>query len=119
MSQFTDNVTLLDAVTATTTSATFDISKRSRVGIVLLAASITSGSGIFTVDLSNDGTNWIQMAAMQDAQATASTTWVTSKTLNANTTAGLLLPRNGWKAIRINVVRATDGAYTAIMESGE
>ena len=107
MSQFTDNVTLLDAVTATTTSATFDISKRSRVGIV------------FTVDLSNDGTNWIQMAAMQDAQATASTTWVTSKTLTANTTAGLLLPRNGWKAIRINVVRATDGAYTAIMESGE
>lgn len=117
MSQYTDNLTLLNAVTTSTVGQAFDISKREQLGFQLTAASITSGNGVFAIDFSNDGTNWINNAALQDATATASTTYVTTKTLTSNTTAGMLVPLSPWKWVRARCNVTTDGAYSVIMES--
>jgi len=113
---FTDNIAALSAVTATTTSSAFDFSKRSQITATFTAASISSGNGVFTVDVSNDGTNWVTGIAFQDATATASTTWVTSKTLNSNTSAGAKIPA-GYRFYRIVVTRTTDGTYSATFEA--
>lgn len=82
-----------------------------------MAASITSGNAVWTVDASNDGTNWITGIAVQDATATASTTYVTSKTQSSNGSLGLYIPA-GWRYIRVKATVTTDGAYTCIMENG-
>ena len=115
---FTTQVTMLDAVTVDTTSSGFDVSKRQQIAIIFKAASITSGNGIFTIDGSTDGTNWVAGLAMQPATTTTSPgTYVTSVTLSSNTTAGVYVPC-GWKEIRVKVDLTTDGAYSAIMHNG-
>ncbi len=114
---FSTNVVMLNAVTADTTSEAYDVSKRQQITIQLLCSGHTSGSGAFSFDVSNDGSNWITGIAFQDAVATASTTWVTSKTLNANGSAGVYI-KGGWRYIRAVVDQTTDGAYSAIMQNG-
>ena len=113
---FTDNSPLLNSVTATTTSVGFDVSKRQQVTLQFVASGITSGNGVFSVDASNDGTNWITGIAFQDATATASNTLVTSKTLSSNTTAGAYV-EPGWRYIRAKCTVTTDGTYSAIIEA--
>ena len=108
---------MLDAVTITSTSEKFDVSKRQQITIEFICANHTSGNGVFTVDASNDGTNWITGISFRDAKATASTTWVVSETLSANGTAGIYVPA-GWRYIRAAVAVTTDGIYTAIMQNG-
>lgn len=112
---FTDNVVMINAVTANTTSDGYDISKRSQIAIQFLAANITTGHAVFTVDVSNDGVNWITGVAFQDVTATTSSTWVTSKTLSSNGSAGVYV-KAGWKLIRVNCTVTSDGSYSAIME---
>lgn len=113
---YTDNITALNAVTSTTTSSVYDISMRSNISLVFLAASISSGNGVFTVDMSNDGTNWVTGIAMIDATSATATTYVTSKTLSSNTTAGVYLPNSGFRLMRVKVTRTTDGAYSAFLQ---
>lgn len=114
---YTTNVVALSGVTADTTSDSFDVSKRQQITVQFICANHTSGSGAFSIDASNDGTNWITGIAFQDATATASTTWVTSKTLNANGSAGAYV-KGGWRFIRVVVDQTTDGTYTAIIQNG-
>lgn len=114
---FTTNATAISAVGATTTSDPYDVSKRQQITVQFLASGITTGNGVFTVDASNDGTNWITGIAFQDATATASTTWVTSKTVSANGTAGAYV-KSGWRLIRVKVTFTTDGVYSAIIQNG-
>jgi hypothetical protein len=114
---YTSNPTLLNAVTTTTTSQAFDISKRQQITFEFLCASHTSGNGVFTVDVSNDGVNWITSVALQDAQSTASGTWVASQTLSANGTKGAYL-QTGWRFCRVVCTVTTDGAYSAFMHDG-
>ncbi len=108
---------MLDGVTADTTSSGYDVSKRQQIVVLFKCADHTSGNGVFTIDGSPDGTNWVTGIAMQDVTATASTTWVTSKTLSANGTAGVYI-HPGWKEIRAVVDQTTDGTYSAIMHNG-
>lgn len=114
--QYTNNIVALDAVVVTTTSGAHDLSLRSQITAVFTAADITSGNGVFTVDASNDGTNWVTSIAMRDATATASTTWVTSKTLNANSSAAVQIPA-GFRLYRVVCTRTTDGTYSAVIEA--
>ncbi len=114
---FSTNVKMLDAVTADTTSEAFDVSKRQQITIQFICANHTSGSGAFTVDASNDGTNWITGISFRDSKATASTTWITTVTLNTNGSAGVYVP-SGWQYIRVVLDQTTDGTYSAIMENG-
>lgn len=119
--QFTNNVTLISAVGATTTSAGIDVSKRQQIVVQFIASGVTSGNGVFTIDGTNDassgGTNWTAGISFRDGTATASTTWVTSKTLNSNGSA-LAFVQPGFAMIRVKVSWATDGAYSAILQSG-
>ncbi len=108
---------MLDAVTGDTTSAGFDVSKRQQIAILFKCANHTSGNGVFSIDGSPDGANWVVGLAMQNATATTSTTYVTSITLSANGTAGVYIP-HGWKEIRAVVDQTTDGVYSAIMHNG-
>ncbi len=117
MALYTDNVVLLNAVTVTTTSIVQDVSMREQISLVFTCASHTSGNGVFSVDASNDGANWVTSIAMVDATSTASTTYVTSKTLSSNTSAAVYLPLFPFRYLRVVCTVTTDGAYTAVMES--
>ena len=107
----------VNAVTQTTTGTVIDVSMRGIVSAVFTCASHTSGNGVFTIDGSNDGTNWVTGLAMQDATATAATTWVTSKTLSSNTTVGVFHPNFPFKLMRVVVAVTTDGVYTSTVEA--
>ncbi len=114
---YSTQVTMLDAVTADTTSAGYDVSKRQQIVVEFVCANHTSGNGVFTIDGTTDGTNWVTGIAVQDVTATASTTWVNSMTLSANGTSACYV-KAGWKEIRCKVDQTTDGTYSAIMHNG-
>ena len=103
----------INGVSTTTTGTVFDVSLREKMSFVFTCASHTSGNGVFTIDGSNDGTNWVTSIAFQDATSTAATTFITSKTLSSNTTAGGYLPFVPFKMMRIVLTFTTDGVYTA------
>jgi hypothetical protein len=113
---FSGSATGINAVTSSTTGTTLDVSMREQIGIVLTCTGHSSGNGVFTVDASNDGTNWVTGIALADATATASTTYVTSKTLSSNTSTAIYLLFFPFKLVRVNVAVTTDGAYTATLE---
>ena len=108
---FTDTYTVLNAVASTTTSDMYDISKRQQISIQF----ITTGVTVFTVDVSNDGTNWVTGISFQDALATATTTYVVSKSVN-NSTAGAFV-KAGFKYIRV-VGTVSSGTATAVIQTG-
>lgn len=114
---FTTNAPALSAATITTTSDAFDVSKRDQITVQITATAITSGNGVFSIDASNDGTNWVTGIAVQDVTATASGTWVASKTLSSNSTA-MVYVKPGMRFIRVKVVPTTDGSYSAIIQNG-
>lgn len=104
-------------VTVDTVGTKIDVSEREQIVIQFRCANHTSGNGVFSVDGSNDGTNWLAGLAMQDLTATASATYVTAKTLNANGSAAVKVP-SGWRYLRVSVDVTTDGTYFASMELG-
>ena len=108
---YTDNITMISAVGQTTTSDAYDISKRQQVTFQFISA---GGTSVYTIDVSNDGTNWITGVAFLDAKATASTTLVVSKSV-ASTTEGAYL-KTGFRFVRV-VATWTSGTATAIMEA--
>lgn len=122
---YTDNVDLLTltspaessvGVTIDTTGSKYDVSKRSQIVVQFRCANHASGNGVFSIDGSNDGSNWTTGLAVQDLTATASATYVTSKTLSSDGTAAVKIP-SGWRFIRAVVDVTTDGTYFAYLES--
>lgn len=113
---YTDNITAISAVSTTTTSLGYDVSKRQQISVQFIAASISSGNGVFTIDGSNDNVNWVTGISFQDSKATASTTWVTSKTISSNGTEAAYV-KPGFRLIRVKVTFASDGVYTAIIQN--
>ena len=108
--------TLLDGVVATTTSSPFNVEAFKRVGLQFLAADISSGNGVFTVEGTIDGTNWVALNMLLDNVTNTNSqqlTRVASKTLNSNTSVLVWLESLGLKAIRVKVTRTTDGTYSA------
>jgi hypothetical protein len=106
----------LNGVTSTTTGTVIDVSLREKLSFVFLCTGHSSGNGVFTIDGSNDGTNWVTSIAFQDATATASTTFVTSKTLSSNTTAGGYFPFVQFRYLRFVITVTTDGAYSVFAQ---
>lgn len=115
--------TLLSAVVATTTSAPFNVEGFKRIGLQLLAASITSGNGVFTVEGTINGTNWVALNVLIDNVTNTNAQTLTRKashTLSANGSALLFLDELvGLKAIRVVVTRTTDGSYSAFATASE
>lgn len=115
--------TLLSAVVATTTSSPFNIEGFKRVGLQFLAASVSSGNGVFTVEGTIDGVNWVALNMLIDNVTNTNVqtlTRVASKTLSTNTSVLVWLDDIlGLKAIRVKVTRTTDGAYSAFATASE
>ncbi len=108
---------MLNAVTVDTTSTGFDVSKRQQICIQFIAASITSGTGAFSIDGSNDNSHWVTGISYRDASATASATWITSTTLSSIGSKAAFVPA-GFRFLRVACDVTTDGAYSAIMQNG-
>lgn len=118
---FTSNQVVLNAVTVDTTSLAQDVSMRSKLSLQLIATGITSGNGIFTVDVSNDGATWTAYnrlttnATNTNAQTDAR---VASVTLSSTGSSFVFFPVGDYfRYLRVSVDTTTDGAYSAILQS--
>lgn len=110
--------TMLNAVTTTTTSGPLAVNDAGRLSIMVLATAVSSGNGVYTVEISNDGSNWSAYnrlttnATNTNAQTDAR---VASITLSTNTTNFLFFPPGDTFAFfRTKVTVTTDGSYSAI-----
>ncbi len=86
-----------------------------KTSIQFTAASISGGNGVFTVEVSNDETNWVPYSRLTTnaTNTNAQTdTRVASITLNSNTSSVISIPDN-FTAIRVKVVPTTDGVYSS------
>lgn len=111
-------ITVLNAVTADTTSGGVAVNNAGRLSIQLIAAAISAGNGVFTVEVSNDNTNWLAYNRLTTnvTNTNAQTdTRVASVTLNSNTSAFVFFPPGDTFAyFRVKVDVTTDGTYSAI-----
>lgn len=109
--------TLLNAVTATTTSTPMAVNNADRLSIQVTAASITSGNAVFTVQVSNDGTNWVAYNRITSnvTNTNAQTdVRVASVTLSSNSSQMIFFPSGDtFVYFRIIATVTTDGVYTA------
>lgn len=113
--------TLLSSVIATTTSRVAAINNAGRLSLQFIASGISSGNGVFTVEVSNDGTNFIAYNRLTSnaTNTNAQTdTRVANVTLSSNTNAIVFFPPGDTFAfIRVTVTRTTDGTYSAVLFS--
>ena len=99
----------------TSTSRTFPGNAFGKSSLQFTAANISSGNGVFTVDVSNDGQNWTAYNRLTTnvTNTNAQTdTRVASVTLNSNTSSVVIIP-DAFAYFRVNLVVTTDGNYTA------
>ena len=105
------------AWTVNTTSASIPTQGAGKVSMQFTAASITSGNGVFTVQVSNDGTNWVDYSRLTTnvTNTNAQTdTRVASVTLSSNTSSVVTFPEtDNFVFARVKVVPTTDGSYSA------
>ena len=113
---YTDQVKMHDAITATATSQAFDVSKRQLVSIQFICNGYHSGSGVFTIDASDDGVNWVTGIAFLDSKATATGTSVVSKTVSSASAQLAIVPPN-YAYIRVVCTISGTGTYTATLEA--
>ncbi len=111
---------LLSAVTATTTSNPASVDNAGRVSLQVLASGIVSGSAVFTVEVSNDGSNWVAYNRLTSnlINTNAQTdTRIASVVINTNSGSMLFVPAGD----TFNFIRAiatvnnnVGGTYSAI-----
>lgn len=87
--------------------------------IQLIAESISSGNGVMTLEVSNDGENWVAYNKLtSNATNTNAQTdvRVASLTQSTNASSIVMLPESDKFAFgRVKVVTTTDGAYTVVI----
>lgn len=109
--------TLLNGVTATTTSSSFPIDNAGRVSLQLRAAGISSGNGVFTVEVSNDGSNWVAYNRLTtNVTNTNAQTDVRVASVTINTNSGSMIffpPGDTFNFLRVVCTVSTDGSYFA------
>lgn len=111
----TNSKILLNAITSTTTSASFPTGPNGITSLQFVCANHTSGNGVFTVDVSNDGVNWTAYNKLTTnvTNTNAQTdTRVASVTLSSNTSSVVSIPES-FSFIRVTCTVTTDGTYTA------
>lgn len=110
---------LLNAVSTTSTSRGVGVDNASSVSLQLIATGVSSGTGTFTVDVSNDeGTTWTPYQRLipnligTNSQTNA---YVASKVLNSTGSSMVFIPAGDtFGLIRVTCTRATDGIYSAV-----
>ncbi len=110
-------VKALDAVVATTTSAAINVENLRNIGISIISAGVSSGTGTLSIDASNDGTNWeTDIAFISSVSTTPATRVVSLATSGNNDTKFAYLGADfGAKMIRVKITYATDGNYTVVV----
>lgn len=118
MSAVSSKITLLNAVTANT-NASVQVGDKKKLSLQLIASGISSGNGVFTVEVSNDGTNWVPYNRLVTnvTNTNAQTdTKVASITLNSNTSSIVFFPEgDAFQFIKVLLARTTDGSYSAVL----
>lgn len=121
MARFTTNSTVLNAVTETTTSAAQDVSMREKMSLQFTCADHSAGNGVFTVDVSNDGANWVAYNRLTTNVTNTNgqtDTRVSSVTLNSNTSSIVFFPLGDYfRYLRVTCTVTTDGTYTATLQT--
>jgi hypothetical protein len=121
MSRFTTVTTLLNAVAVDTTSEVLDVSMRTAISIQFVSANISAGNGVFTVQVSNDGTNFVAYNRLTDNLTNTNTqtdTRVASVTLSTNTSKIYFIPHGDYfRYMRVLVNQTTDGNYSAVVST--
>lgn len=128
MSRFTTGLTLINASTTSVTDPvstlganTADVSMRTKLSIKFIAASITSGNGVFKVYVSNDGANWVQYNRLTDNVTNTNVqndTRVASVTLSSNGSKIYFFPVGDYfRYIGVSLAVTTDGAYSVAIHS--
>ncbi len=120
---FTTNINVLNGVVATvanTAAIAYDCSKRQLKSIQFTCADHTSGNGVFGVEVSNDGVNWVVYNRLTSnvTNTNAQTdTRVVAPTLSSNTSQIFFFPTSDlFRLIRVFVTVTTDGTYTATLQ---
>lgn len=102
--------------TTSTTSAGFSPTLgNAPMTLQFVASGITSGNGVFTVEVSNDGVNWVAYNKLTTNVTNTNgqtDTRVASVTLSSNTSSVVSLPEN-FAFYRVKVVASVDGTYSA------
>jgi hypothetical protein len=115
--------TLLDAVTATTTSEPVSVEGLRSIGFQFKRANHSSGSSAFTVEGTINGTDWtgLNLIVSNATNTNAQTrTRVATVTLSSDTTAlAFLEDLVVLKAVRVKVTETTDGTHSAWMIASE
>lgn len=106
-------------VTATTTSRGVPVDNAGRLSVQLIAAGVSSGTGTFTFDVSNDGgTTWTPYSRVTSnaTNTNAQTdTRVASVVLNSTGSSMIFFPNGDtFGLIRAKCTVATDGTYSAV-----
>lgn len=124
---YTTAIKLLDGVLADTTSGALEIGDRILKSIQFIASGITSGNGVFTVEVTNDQDangapqNWVVYNRLTDNVANTNAqqdTRVASATLSSNTSKMYFFPAGDtFRYMRAKVDETTDGAYSAIVNA--
>lgn len=101
--------------TTSTYSAGFSPTLRGKCSLQFVASGISSGNGVFTVEVSNDGTNWTAYNKITTNVTNTNgqtDTRVASVTLSSSTSAVVSLPEP-FAFYRVKVVVSIDGTYSA------
>lgn len=89
-----------------------------KASLQFIGSAISSGNGVFTVEVSNDGSNWIAYSRLTTNATNTNgqtDTRVASITVNSNTSAVVSFPVGDvFSFFRVKVVPTTDGSYSAV-----
>ncbi len=111
-------IVMLDGIAATGTSSAVGISQSAKISLQFVASGISSGNGVFTVQISNDNVNWVGYNRLTtNATNTNGQTdvRVASVTLNSNTNSFVFVPvSDTFQFMRVISTITTDGAYSAV-----
>lgn len=116
----TNKYILLNAVTATTTTSGYPVDNAGRLSLQFIAANITSGSAVFTVDVSNDASNWVAYNRMTTnvTNTNAQTdTRVASIVMNTNAGSMVFIPAGdtfNFFRVTTTLNNNVGGTYSAI-----
>jgi hypothetical protein len=122
---YTDSIKVLDAVTATvanTAAPGYDVSKRQLKSIQFVCSGHSSGNGAFGIEVSNDGDNWVvynRLITNATGDNTKTDAKTAAPTLSTNVSSIHFFPAGDlFRFIRVFVTVTTDGAYSAILQTG-
>lgn len=112
------SLTPISAVTATTTSDEIEIAGAKRITWAFTRADHSSGSSVFAVTVSLDGTNYVTYSKLlSNATNTNSQTLtrVSSVSLSADGTSvvSMDLQHDVYKYMKVTATETTDGTHTA------